>query len=34
MTVEEGLSDLTVELAFVAVAPQLWVIEIENIHVL
>ncbi len=34
MTAEEGRSDLTVELILVEAAPQLWSIEIQNIHVL
>lgn len=34
MTAEEFRSDLTVELVFIEAAPQLWIIEIENIYVL
>lgn len=34
MTEEEGRSDLSVELTFTEVAPHLYVISIENIHVL
>ncbi|BCB74473.1 hypothetical protein Pflav_008830 [Phytohabitans flavus] len=34
MTEEEGVSDLSVEMMFTEVAPHLWLIAIENIHVL